>query len=301
MQADPLMESTANLGGYVFGNDNPSGAVDPTGLRSMAAGPELLNFDVYGNGGGGGGGAGGGSGGFFSYMDGNGNKWHHADPLAGTASASQPYIEGYGWDGFGNSGNNGFVTDTKKETRNGVEGYYISYTGVGTPGDGHEHLPEVVIDRKFVAFDNNGDGTKDNPYNGSNVLLAAYMHYQGGSGTPFYINTDCLDFTGLGQDKFSYDKNNNISINLFDIHNITQTGLVIGKVGLKDEGNNWFSLKPDEYDFNMQKGAYARNFFTIVDWILHHPISPFMGKKFPLIFINPIYIRENAIPRDPPN
>ena len=123
----------------------------------------------------------------------------------------------------------------------------------------------------------------------------------GASDTPFYVNKDCLDFTGLGQDKFYYDNHNNISIQLFNIQNITQTGLAIGKVGLKDEGNDWFSLKPDEYNFNMQKGAYSRNFFTIVDWIFHHPISPFTGKIFPLIFVNPIYIPRNSTPLNPPN
>jgi hypothetical protein len=100
------MESTANLGGYIFGGDNPATFVDPTGLRMNYNIPAPPNFgtgdhpDPDGLFDDGGGGAGGG-GGFFSHMDGNGNKWHHTDVLAGTASAAQPYIAGNGVDGFG--------------------------------------------------------------------------------------------------------------------------------------------------------------------------------------------------------
>ena len=133
-------------------------AVDPTGLKLINLGPEPPSQGAGDNPDNlwddGGGGSGGGGGGYFSYMDGNGNKWHHADPLAGTASAAMQYTEGDGWDGFGDTGN-GFATGVKKGTRNGVEGYYVSYTGVGAAGDGHHLLQEVVIDNKFVALPSN--------------------------------------------------------------------------------------------------------------------------------------------------
>ncbi|MDE3185711.1 MAG: hypothetical protein KGM16_20045 [Bacteroidota bacterium] len=106
-------------------------------------------------GGGSGGGGGGGGGGFFSYMDANGNKWNHADPLGGTASAGMQYTEGYGWDGFGDTGNGGFVTHVHKGTLHGTEGYYYSYSEQGAAGDGHHILSEVKIERGFVAFADN--------------------------------------------------------------------------------------------------------------------------------------------------
>jgi len=118
----------------------------------------------------------------------------------------------------------------------------------------------------------------------------------------FYVNTDCLDFTGIGQDKFAYDHKGNISINLFNFKNLTQTGLAIGKVSLQSEGNDWFSLLPDGYNFNMEKGGFStRNVLTGLDWILHHPtIDPF-AENFMMYFINPIYIPKVSTPLEPQN
>jgi RHS repeat-associated protein len=42
MQVDPLMESTANLGGYTFGANNPIYFEDPLGLASIVMTPLLL-------------------------------------------------------------------------------------------------------------------------------------------------------------------------------------------------------------------------------------------------------------------
>ena len=67
----------------------------------------------------------------------------------------------------------------------------------------------------------------------------------------------------LYSEDFSYDKHGNISINLFRTDDITETGGAIGKVGLKPEGNDWFSLQPDGYDFNIEKGFSARIFLLI--------------------------------------
>lgn len=68
---------------------------------------------------------------FYSYMDRMGNKWHHADVLAGTALEGIPYIEGWGIDGFGtepeNGGGDGSDNRKDDDVKN-VEGG-ISYSG----------------------------------------------------------------------------------------------------------------------------------------------------------------------------
>jgi RHS repeat-associated protein len=67
---DPLSESTTDLNPYQFCANNPVLYVDPLGDR-------------------------------YSYMDSQGNKWHHGDILAGTGGAGTPWREGFGFDGFG--------------------------------------------------------------------------------------------------------------------------------------------------------------------------------------------------------
>lgn len=88
---------------------------------------------------------------------------------------------------------------------------------------------------------------------------------------------------------------------MFNSSNLTQTGLAIGKVGLYAEGNDWFCLLPDKYDFNMEKGFSSRNVLTGIDWIIHHPTFNPFAESFTMYFINPIYIPKVATRFDPQN
>src|SRR6266404_8681724 len=69
---DILSERSAGVSAYQFGINNPVSFNDPWGD-------------------------------FYSYMDAQGSKWHHRDPLEGTVSEGQQYQEGYGLDGFGDN------------------------------------------------------------------------------------------------------------------------------------------------------------------------------------------------------
>jgi RHS repeat-associated protein len=67
---DILIEKSINVSVYQFAANNPLSLNDPLGDQ-------------------------------FRYKDPQGNLWHHADVLEGTASEGQQYQEGYGVDGFG--------------------------------------------------------------------------------------------------------------------------------------------------------------------------------------------------------
>jgi len=73
----------------------------------------------------------------YSYMDQNGNKWHGADPLAGTGGASQSYQPGFGFNGFGDGiggGGGGGGRDYGGFWSNFLSNAAPNKTYVNTPG-----------------------------------------------------------------------------------------------------------------------------------------------------------------------
>ena len=74
-------------------------------------------------------------------------------------------------------------------------------------------------------------------------------------------------------------------------YTINQTRAAIGKVGFTLEGNDWFSLNPDGYDFNMESNGFSqRNVLTGLDWILNHLTLNSFSQTFPIYFVNNFYI-----------
>lgn len=85
-------------------------------------------------------------------------------------------------------------------------------------------------------------------------------------------------------------------------YNINQTGAAIGKVGFTPEGNDWFSLNPDGYDFNLESiGFSQRNVLTVMDWILNHLILKPFSQTFPIYSVNPVYIPKQSTPFEATN
>ena len=314
---DVLSESTMGLSTYQFGNNNPATYNDPSGAKfspnnygghrplfwGLTHSREIrdgLNMDDvedmqngwtsaffnsgFGNGGGGGGGGGAptGQGYYFS-----------------GAAAQNVFIAFR--NAYNNSNSDGKWSFSVGMNNNGDVGYWQlnAIAGAGASG---ETMAEIRLQREFVSLGDYFDGSKNNPYNGPNILLATYFHYQFGGGKPFHVSTDALDFRNISKADFIYDKNGNISINFFKLSNINQTGLALGKVSLTDEGNNWYTINPDRYDFDMQRNNLIRNVLTGVDWFLHNGlVSAILGGPYTIYFHNPVYINPNPIPLTPPN
>lgn len=88
------------------------------------------------------------------YMYRNGNKWHHADFMAGTGAEGIPYTEGWGSDGFGDmttGGGGSHVSHISWGTNQGQEGYRVYWWEIGKPESG-EWLEELKLSMTFKPF-----------------------------------------------------------------------------------------------------------------------------------------------------
>jgi RHS repeat-associated protein len=180
MQVDPLMESTANLGGYIFGGDNPATFVDPTGLRMNYNIPAPPNFGTGDHPDPDGLFDGGGGGGYFSHKDSNGNMWHHKDVLEGTASAAQPYIAGNGVDGFGHDSYAWNLGETRIEQFANAQKYFDKIKKLIAGGYNiyvsGEYTSKLGNHYAGLTFMNPNDVQKDNTISWNLKLQTNYVY-----------------------------------------------------------------------------------------------------------------------------
>ena len=176
---------------------------------------------------------------------------------------------------------------------------YNSPPGMSGGGGGSRRTGKAVNDDlpDEVGEAANGGG---NAYTGSNPFLAAYYHYQTGRRRPFHMSTTALDFSGISMqtpDIQRIVKNGGGYINLL-AHYINQTSRVIGSVYFDYLGNNTFSLRSDEYDFDIRwnEGFTKRNAATLGAGLLHGPVidnKPIPFPRFP--FFGPsVYTNSGA-------
>ena len=148
-------------------------------------------------------------------------------------------------------------------------------------------------------------------YSGDNVFAKTFMHYQFGGKEPLYVSTSALDFSFVSQSDLKSTKNNTYSVNLFSINPTSKTSLALGKISLNSEGNNMYTIKKDDYDFNIEwnQGISKRNIATFGAGILHGPVidnipipilingiplfgpSVFFGGPYQIKFKGSIYIK----------
>ncbi len=144
-----------------------------------------------------------------------------------------------------------------------------------------------------------------------NILLKAYSHYQFGRGKPLTFDASTLDLDFISQEDLKYESDGTAHVNLFDHSKTSQSALALGKISLIPVGDNRFTIKPDQYDFNIEweQGMTGRNVATAIAGYLHGPVidnipipffigttplfgpSTAFGGSFWIHFENTVYIK----------
>jgi hypothetical protein len=289
LSPDPLIQApgyTQSFNRYAYGWNNPLWYTDPTGYFNTEQhnpgnynpDPEVSNFWTSG---------------FHNFGMGG-----HV--LAGGGSAGNipiPSALPYGLPGKGDNGpgnEHGIYYDWVSGTYRSVlnpsrllpYGRWVDFGYADEKGVFVLH--SKLIDYNSVKRRERGQGGRDglNVYTGNNPFYAAYYHYQFGRRKDFHMSTSALDFSGINMQTPEIQqivRDGGGYINLLT-HFVNQTSLTIGSVYFVYLGNNSFSLRSDEYDFDIRwgEGFSKRNILTLCAGLLHGPVID--NKPVPMPF-----------------
>lgn len=151
---------------------------------------------------------------------------------------------------------------------------------------------------KINAKGNVSDTSKPKNIKGKsakNIFWDAYIHYSGGSGTLITIDASTLDFGKITQRNLRKTEKGTYIVDLFKLSPFTQVGMALGKIELRNEGGNQFSILPDKYDFDIvwREHFSKRNVATFGSYLLHNPtiFSFFISKPFIFNFTHTVTIK----------
>ena len=144
---------------------------------------------------------------------------------------------------------------------------------------------------------------------GAKMMAKLYKHYQVGRNQPFEVDVNDLNFSMTSQEELGLSGMEVDEVRLVDLFKTgyNETSLPFGSVYMRYHGNNEFSIEPNDFDFNYERGgSFKRNLETlgaglifgrVYDHyvpILHpffHQPNLFFGGPFPVIFNGTVTIK----------
>ncbi len=128
-------------------------------------------------------------------------------------------------------------------------------------------------------------------------LAGMYLHFQFGGGKPMTIIMASIDFSGTSQRELGLTgmvKGMVRTVNLFNAGTLNQAALAFGRVKMKYQGNNQFSIvtnKSSRFDFIPiydPTATWGRNIGNLLGIYVNYNLwlSPFIpfGSSIPLIY-----------------